>query len=118
MLTTDPIPSFTEIVTPYLPLAGIVFGAIVVGVFGLWNRKRGAIEHRAPDVTEIWAREERGQKILDAERAHRRRLENFIDWVLGLFRGYVRRVVAGGSTTPTTDEQKALDSDPPRITDQ
>lgn len=113
MRLADTAPTLTEAITPYLPFFGVVAGAILVGAFAVWNRRRGAVETRAPDVNEMWAKQERDARTLDAERAHRRHLENLLDTVLGSFRAYVRRVRHGGSTDLTDRERSAHDAEIP-----
>lgn len=103
----------TETITPYLPLIGILFGSLVVGLFAVWNRKRGNMETRAPDVNEIWQQQAKESHDLDMERRWRRRLENFAFELARVFRGYVRRVQAGGSTDLTPHERMFHDTDPP-----
>lgn len=105
--------NISSIITPYLPLIGIVVGGIIVGAFGVWNRKRGATETRAPDVNEIWQQQIYQSHELDMERKWRRRLENYSHELKRVFVGYVRRVLAGGSTELTHHERVFYDSDPP-----
>ena len=113
MFTQITDPTFTEQVTPWLPLIGTIFGAIVVGSFAAWNRKRGATENRTPDVNEIWVQQAADAKALDGERRHRRVLE-----ALG------RRVIEpgnvigadfqnGGDTALNAHEQDIYDTDVP-----
>ncbi len=97
--------TFSEQITPFLPILCTVFGALVVGVFAVWNRKRGAIETKSPSVSEIWAREERISK-------QNRWLFAYADRLKVAFRAYVERVQDGGSKDLTPFEQKALDTDP------
>lgn len=105
--------TFTEAITPYLPLIGIVVGGIVMGLFGAWNRKRGATETRAPDVNESWNRAEALDLALDNERKTRRLLQDLLYDVLAAFHSYTHRVQRGGSTDLTTREQKAHDTKVP-----
>jgi hypothetical protein len=105
--------TFSSIITPYLPLIGIIVGGIIVGGFGVWNRRRGATETRAPDVNEIWQQQIIQSHELDMERKWRRRLENYSHELKRVFIGYVRRVLAGGSTELTHHEKVFYDSDPP-----
>ncbi|MEU4016170.1 hypothetical protein AB0E56_13005 [Microbacterium sp. NPDC028030] len=90
--------TFTEQITPYLPLLGTIVGGIVVGAFAMWNRRKGNTETKAPTVAEIWARADR--------------LEFRARWAFRIqdaFREYVARVRGGGSVIPTLEEQAALD---------
>jgi hypothetical protein len=103
----------TVTITPYLPLVGTVAAGLLVGAFAIYNRRKGNIETRAPDVNEIWMQQAREAAALDFERRARRRLENYVDDLLRAFRGYVRRVQRGGSTDLTTTEQKFHDEHPP-----
>lgn len=96
MLTTEL--SFTEQLTPYLPLIGTILGGIVIGAFAMWNRRKGNVETKAPSVAEIWARADR--------------LERRARWAYRIqdaFREYVERVRGGGSTELTVIEQAAHD---------
>jgi len=105
--------TFTEIVTPYIPIAVIVLGAIAAGIFNSWNRRRGNIETRAPDVNEMWQETEKARHQLDRERQHRRTLEDYAANVRGAFRGFVRRVQDGGDRELTPHEQTWRDSEIP-----
>lgn len=90
--------TFTEQLTPYLPLIGTILGGIVVGAFAMWNRRKGNTETKAPSVAEIWARADR--------------LERRARWAYRIqdaFREYVSRVRAGGSTELDAAEQAAHD---------
>lgn len=100
--------TFTEQITPYLPVLGILAGSLLVGGFSVWNRRRGATETKAPTVNEIWLREERVSR-------YARRLERYGEFVSVAFKAYVGRVRAGGDSTPTSVEQTALDEDMPTI---
>jgi hypothetical protein len=102
--------SLTEQITPFLPLAGVIFGALIIEGFRLWNRKRGAVETKAPDVNDIWQREERQNLVLDAERRLRRRLEDRVGRLWLAFRNYAFRVQGGGATELTAAEQSLIDS--------
>ena len=102
--------TLTEQITPFLPLAGVIFGALIIEGFRLWNRKRGAVETKAPDVNDIWQREERQNLVLDAERRLRRRLEDLVGRLWLAFRNYVYRVQAGGSIDLTPTEQALIDN--------
>ena len=113
MFTQITDPTFTEQVTPWLPRIGTIFGAIVVGSFAAWNRKRGATENRTPDVNEIWVQQAADAKALDGERRHRRVLEDFGWRVVITFRTYVRRVQNGGDTALNAHEQDIYDTDVP-----
>ena len=95
--------SFTVFITPYLPLI-----TVAVGVFGVYNRKRGAVETRAPDVNEIWVQQEAQSRLLDEERKGRRRLEAMLGQLWSAFVGYVNRVQSGGSMQLTTREMEIV----------
>ena len=110
MFTQITDPTFTEQLTPFLPFIGTLVGAILVGGFAVWNRKRGATENRAPDVNELWTQQASQARALDGERRHRWALEDFAHDVVRAFHSYVRRVQNGGSTTLTVHEQKAHDA--------
>lgn len=102
--------TFTELITPYLPVIGVIFGGLIVGGFGLWNRKRGAVETRAPDVNELWQQQDSQNKALDFERKLRRFLEDSVRELLSVFKDYVDRVRKGGSTELNTKELKIYES--------
>lgn len=102
----------TQTLSPYLPLFGTVFGVLVVGLFGLWNRRKGNMETRAPDVNEIWQQQAKDSHELDMERRWRRRLENFSHDLLGVYRSLARRVMAEGIVL-TKREQAFYENDPP-----
>lgn len=104
--------SFTEFITPYLPLLSAIAGALLIGIFGIWNRKRGAIETRAPDVNEIWVRSESDHRALDIERKARRALEDIVYRIVQIFKSYVDRVRQGGSTELNTKELEIYKVDP------
>jgi len=90
--------TFTEQLTPYLPLLTAAIGAIIVGAFAMWNRRKGNTETKAPSVAEIWARADR--------------LERRARWAYRIqdaFREYVARVRAGGSTELDAAERAAHD---------
>lgn len=93
-----------EAIIPWLPFIGGIIVALIVGAANIWNRRRGAVETKAPTVAEIWAREERVSR-------HNRWLEGLVDKTRAAFRAYVERVQSGGSTELTTFERRALDSD-------
>lgn len=98
-------PSFTESITPYLPFLGVILGGLIVGAFAIWNRRRGAVETRAPDVNEMWVQTEKDRRI-------RRLFEDLFYTLLTVFRSYVRRVQSGGSTDLTPTEQAVHDREP------
>lgn len=96
--------TLTEQITPYIPLLTAAIGALIVGGFAMWNRRKGNVETKSPSVAEIWAREERlSRRVRWLEAAA---------WRIQLaFGGYVNRSRAGGSVEPTAGEQAALDID-------
>ena len=105
----------TEAITPYLPFAGVVAGALIVGAFGLWNRKRGNIESRNPAVNEIWSRQAENEILLDAERKARRRLEDLLELAYRTFRGYVDRVMSDGTIHLTHAERAVYEAHVPEF---
>ncbi len=110
--------SFTEAITPYLPLITSVLGFLIVGAFALWNRKRGAIETRAPDVNEIWQKQAADSMALDGERRVRRLLEDMIYELRKLIWDIVGRVHSGGDVTLTTREIEVLNKPLPSVDDK
>lgn len=108
-------PSFTELVTPWATPGLTLVGVLVIGAVTLHNRRKGATETRIPDVNEIWIQQAKDARALDLERRARRRLENYADELLRVFRAYVRRVIRGGSPELTKAEQKYHDDSPPTI---
>lgn len=111
--TIAQINELTMLVTPYLPLLGTIVGGIVIGSFAIWNRKRGAVETRAPDVNEIWVQQQYQASELEKEIKLRRRLERYVDELLRVYRGYVRRVQTGGDIHMSNHERLFYDQDPP-----
>lgn len=109
----DTATAINQLITPYLPLLGIILGGLIVGIFGIHNRRKGNVETRAPDVNEIWQQQIYQNHELDLERRWRRRLENFAHELVKVFRGYVARVQSGGSTELTYHERMFHDTDPP-----
>lgn len=105
--------SVAETITPFLPLIGTIVGAIVVGIFAVFNRKRGAIETRAPDVNEIWSRQAADQVQLDMERRLRRMLEDLVRDLRRAFRVYVTRVQSGGKADLTQFERQMYEASIP-----
>lgn len=96
--------SFAEAFIPWIPaISGVAF-IVVTGAFGIWNRRRGAVETRAPDVNEMWNETEKARRA-------RRFFEDLFYDVRNAFVSYVTRVQNGGSTELTEKEQKALDAD-------
>jgi hypothetical protein len=103
----------TVLITPYLPVLGVIAGSILVGAFAVFNRKRGAVETRAPDVNEIWRQQAEQSAELDRERKARRRLEDFVRELQRAYRSYIWRVRGGGTTELTAQERKFFDTEPP-----
>lgn len=106
----------SQFLTPYLPLLGVIAGAVVVGVFNAHNRRKGNVETRAPDVNEMWQQERLLAKELDTERKLRRKFESFSWFVLNTFRYYVDRVLSGGPKELTFNEKSVYDNEPPSPT--
>lgn len=104
--------SFTVAITPYLPVLGIIAGGILVGAFGIYNRRKGNVETRAPDVNEIWQQQVVQGRELDLERKLRRKLEDWLYEFRKMFIAYVLRVQSGGSTNLTSHEAKFKDTEP------
>jgi hypothetical protein len=104
---------FTTVIAPYLPIAGLALAGILAGIFSTYNRKRGNVETRAPDVNEIWQQQAEQSRELDSERKARRRIEDYARELLRVFRGYVWRVRGGGSIDLTSAERKYFDNEPP-----
>lgn len=100
MQPTDP--TFTEAIGPYLPLIGLVISGIILGAFGVWNRRRGNQETKAPDVDQMWKQQE-------SDRRAKYTLEDMWWTLRRAFQSYYRRVQAGGSRELTADEQAAID---------
>lgn len=116
--------TFTEMVSPYLPFAGVVLGGLIVGGFAAYNRRKGNQEVKVPTVAEAWGEVRLLKADLAAlERKYRNLIELF-DALKALFRGYVERIRRGGSRRLTAAEQAALslpevsDEDYPTITPQ
>jgi hypothetical protein len=110
----DPSPTgFTSTIAPYLPVLGLAVAGMLAGIFATYNRKRGNVETRAPDVNEIWQQQAEQSRQLDYERKARRRLEDYAREILHIYRAYVRRVRSGGTVELTSAENRAFDSEPP-----
>lgn len=116
-LATVETVTFTQAITPFIPLLGTVAGAIVVGVFAAWNRRRGAVETRAPEVSEIWQQQALESKSLDLERRLRRALEDMIYELRRAFKLYVARVHTGGSKELSEQEEELLRRPLPELED-
>lgn len=111
----DATPTVTEVVTPWAAPSFALLGVIAMGVFAIYNRKKGNQETRAPDVNEIWLQQARDARSLDLERRARRHLEDYAVALLDTFKGYVRRVMHGGDIGLTDEEKKYVNSNPPTI---
>ena len=107
--------TFTAAITPYLPLLGVAVGAILLGLFNSYNRRKGNIETRAPDVNQIWQQQQEQATQLDLERKMRRKLEDYVYSFRAMFINYVKRVQKGGSTQLTASEQKFVDKEPTTV---
>lgn len=88
-------------ITPYLPLLGIVAGAVITGVFQMIRGRTGDSASKAPTVEAIWKRLDKIEKELRLEREGRYTL-------LRVFRAYVERVQSGGTNELTAEEKRAL----------
>jgi hypothetical protein len=88
-------------ITAYLPLLGIVLGAVIAGVFNVVRGRQGDSSSKAPTVEAIWKRLDKIDRQLRLEREGRYTL-------LRVFRAYVSRVQQGGDIALTTEEQRAL----------
>ena len=102
-------PTFNETVGPWLPLIGLVVSALIVGGFGLWNRRHGNVEVKAPSVDEAWERAELANAQLDIERRLRRWFELAFNRLVDVFRAYIKKV----GVELTADEKEALEAQPP-----
>lgn len=109
-LATSP-DSFSVIVTPYLPLIGTIFGGLIIGIFAVYNRRKGNVETRAPEVNEIWAQQNVQSHQLDMERRLRRKVEDLLYALRKAFKAYVHRVQRGGPTELTPHEIEILQRD-------
>ena len=90
---------------PYWPGIVTIFGALIVGGFAMWNRKRGNVENRAPSTSESWREADTARKRL--------RIVEDAYWLFRhTFQGYYYRVRSGGSTDLTTKEQLVIDARP------
>lgn len=104
-----------ELFTTLTPVLVVVLGGVVAGLWTAHNRRKGATESRFPDVNEIWSQQARQSFELDNERKFRRRLEDYSNALLRLFRAYSSRVLAGGSPQLTEQEKFYIESDPPTL---
>lgn len=103
----------TALLTTVVPILVVVAGGIVAGLWAAHNRRKGAVESRFPDVNEIWSQQAKQSIELDNERKFRRKLEDYANEVIRLFRAYVQRVASGGSVALTEHERLFIESDPP-----
>lgn len=103
----------TQLVTPWLPLAGIIAGGIILGIFNAHNRSKGNSENRAPDVNEAWVEARLARHESDVEHRLRIRIQNFAWELRTVYRAYVTRVQSGGSTDLTNHEKLFYESEPP-----
>lgn len=102
-----------EVITPYLPVIGVIAGGLVVGLFSVYNRKKGNVETRAPDVNEIWQQQQYQGRELDRESTFRRMLQSWGYEIVAAFRGYVLRVQSGGTTDLLPHERRLHDQGVP-----
>jgi len=124
-VSPDELQRFAEATGPFLPVIGVVVGGVVVGLFAIHNRRRGAIEGKIPTVAEAWDEARKAQKERDDYYLKLSTARAALDAMLSLFRDYVARVKRGGTTALNPAEQAALnlpvpagDEDWPTITPQ
>lgn len=122
------VPTFTDIVAPYLPFFGVVAGGTLVGIFTRWNSKRGNVESKTPTVQQIWD-EQRQQKKdfdlavagvtgrLDGEVERRKKTERAFVGLRDVFLKFADRVQRGGSPELTIEEHAALELPVPVLED-
>lgn len=103
----------TTWITTWSPIIVAVIGATFAGLWAAHNRRKGNVESRFPDVNEIWSQQARQSLELDHERTVRRRLEDYSQNLLRVFRGYHSRVSTGGSVQLTQQEEFYIKADPP-----
>lgn len=108
----EQIGAWTPIITTIIT---VVVGGVIVGLFARWNQKRGAIETKAPSVSELWAEDRKKQAELDIERDLRRWFQDAFWALVRAFNSYITRVANGGSTSLRAFERKALEAKPPAI---
>lgn len=88
---------------PWLAPVLTLVGVLIVAGAGIWNRRRGATETKAPSVSEVWAESRLKSKELDGERFWRRFFEDLAH-VLG------RALISMTARHPAhADEQRAVD---------
>lgn len=90
---------------PYWPGIVTIIGAMIVGLFAVWNRKKGNMENRAPSAAEAW-------KEADLARGRLRKIEDAYWIIRHVFQGYYHRVSTGGSTELTTSEHEVINARP------
>lgn len=97
----------TEWIAPSIAGVIAIITALIAGGFALRNRKRGALEQRAPDVTEAWA---------ETNVARRRGFwyEDHYHETRGGWKNYARRMLEKDETNVLTDSERAiLETTPP-----
>lgn len=106
---------YTPIIVAFITA---VLGAVVVGLFAVWNRRHGNREAKAPTVVQLWE-----QQARDA--AARRRAEDMYEVLLDMyyalraaFRAFFRRVNSDQEIPLTPKEQHAIDQVPPSLDDR
>lgn len=99
-----------EWIAPTITGAIALTTAIIAGIVAIRNRKRGALEQRAPDVTEAWA---------EAERARRKAfvLEDLFYALRGAFKAYARRMALlfDDDAALNDSERAVLEKEPPSM---
>ena len=98
----------TEWVAPTITGAIALVTALIAGGVAIRNVRNGARENRAPSVVEAWGTADRVRDVWYD-------LVDLFHEVRGGWKGYARRVQAGGSTELTAKEKALLEKRPPSI---
>lgn len=82
-----------EQITPFLPLLGVIAGALTVGGFSVWNRWRNSKEVKAPTVNEAWLEAENARQRTEDARARGFAVEDLYYALRSAFRSFARRAI-------------------------
>lgn len=93
--------------------AGASLFAAFIGSYYILKARRTTPGAEPTAVKDIWEENRLTQNEIDRERRYRRRIEAWAYELIRVFRAYVGRVQAGGTTDLTAHERMFHDVDPP-----